>query len=153
MKIDTIDKLPSDYAKTLIGKHIHFTWHNTFDNTNETMPGKVLDYQNGKIKIDTMDIIMLDDCDKESNMTKVFDIEDISDIFVFEKYTKEFYKLLDNINEHDLNTKEFEITTVFGDSIKSRILNYSDSLFITIVLDDERYDYPLYFIESIKMVD
>ena len=56
VRLNTIDKMNEELAKSLIGKHIHFTWHNKDDNTKETMPGKVLSYDDNKITIGTMDI-------------------------------------------------------------------------------------------------
>ena len=150
MRLNTIEQLDEELAKTLIGKHIQFTLHNNKDKTFETMPGKVLYYHDGKIEIDTMDIIMLDNNIIDNKMIKIFNIKDITDIFVFEKYNKNFYKLLDELRE-DLKNKVFQIITVFEDNITTEILDY-DSLFITIKLNGKKYDYPLYFIKSLKKV-
>ena len=145
MKLETIHIIDEEFAKSLVGKHIHFTWHNKEDNTVEIMPGKVLEYSDKKLKIDTMDVIMLDD-KEDSKMIKTFNIDDINDIFVFDKYKKECWTLLDNI---ELN-RNYEITNVFGDKINAKIINYDSPLKITILDENNEYDYPLYFIEDIK---
>ena len=100
MKLDTIEKLTEEIAKKLVGKHIHFTWHNKEDNTMETRPGKVLDYNNKMLKIDTLDIIYADTYKEVSNkLIKEINIDDLSDVLTFEEYTKEFWNILDSITE------------------------------------------------------
>ena len=80
VKLRTMDMMTDELANSLIGKHIHFTWHNKKDNTMETMPGKVLGYNDNKITIGTMDIIMLDDEDKDG-IIMTYDIDDITDFY------------------------------------------------------------------------
>ena len=41
IRLNTIDKMTEELGESLIGKHMHFTWHNKEDNTIETMPGMV----------------------------------------------------------------------------------------------------------------
>lgn len=153
MKLDTIEKLTEEIAKKLVGKHIHFTWHNKEDNTMETMPGKVLDYNNKMLKIDTLDIIYADTYKEVSNkLIKEINIDDLSDVLTFEEYTKEFWNILDSITEEELEERNFEISDVFGNTFTTRILD-NDSLSITILCDDEPYDYPLYFISGLRAID
>lgn len=153
MKLDTIEQISDDLAKSLINKHIHFTWHNREDNTVETMPGKVIDYNNKMLEIDTLDIIYEDESSEESNkLIKKISIDDISEVLVFDKYTKEFWNILDSVSEVDLKNKKFEVSDVFGNTFITRIID-NDSLSITILCNDEPYDYPLYFIKSLKVYD
>ena len=153
MKLDTIEKLTEEIAKKLVGKHIHFTWHNREDDTRETMPGKVLDYNDKILKIDTLDIIYEDTCKEVSNeLIKEINIDDLSDVLTFEEYTKEFWNILYSITEEDLKRKKFTISDVFGNTFTTRILD-NDSLSITILCNDEPYDYPLYFIKNLKVLD
>ena len=152
MKLDTIEQISGNFAKSLVNKHIHFTCHNREDNTIETMPGKVLNYNNRILEIDAMDIMYDDQSNSESNrLIKKISIDDISDVLVFDKYTKEFWNILDSIDE-ELKSKRFEISDVFGNTFITKILD-NDSLSITILCDDEPYDYPLYFISGLKAID
>lgn len=86
IRLNTIDKMTEEFVKSLIEKHMHFTWHNKEDNTFETMPGKVISCKDNKITVDTMDIFMLDDdaSNENSKMIRTFNIDDITDIFPFE---------------------------------------------------------------------
>ena len=153
MRLDTIEQISDDFAKSLINKHIHFTLHNREDNTIETMPGKVIGYNNKMLEIDTLDIIYEDESSEESNkLIKKISIDDISEVLVFDKYTKEFWNILDSVSEVDLKNKKFEVSDIFGNTFITRIL-YNDSISITILCDYEPYDYPLYFIKSLKILD
>lgn len=152
VKLTTIDVMSEELAKSLIGKHIHFTWHNKEDNTSEIMPGKVLDYKNNKITIGTMDITMLDDENKDG-IVMTYDIDDITDIFPFEEneYNHNFLNLLDDVNEEDLNKTKYEIK-LFDVVITTTILDYDMPLTITFGSSSDKTEYPLYFIKSIKRV-
>ena len=152
MKLDTISILTDEVAQTLVDKHIHFTWHQK-DHTLFTLPGKVLNYKDGILLIDTLDIIYDEKPSKQhgninENVANI-GIDNIRDVFVFERYTKHFWELLEPINESDINKKMFKIEDIYGNSIVSKILR-EDVLSITITIDDEPYDYPIYFIRSIE---
>ena len=148
--LDTIDIIDSEYANSLVGKHIHFTHHDTKDNTVITMPGKVLEYNDGKLKIFTNDIIFDDDTNDDNNkMIEFIDINDISNLFVFDNYTKEYWNLVDTID----NNRIYTITNIYGNSIEG-IISDMDSNIITILYKDllnnvNSIEYPLYLISDI----
>ena len=152
VKLETIDKMSEELAKSLINKHIHFTWHNKEDKTKETMPGKVLAYENNKITIGTMDIVMLDNEDKDG-IIMTYDIGDITDIFPFEdnEYNHNILHLLDDVKEEDLNKTRYEIN-LFNAVITTTILDYDMPLTITFGSSSDKTEYPLYFIKSIRRV-
>ena len=152
VRLNTIDKMTEELAKSLIGKHIHFTWHNKDDNTKETMPGKVLSYDDNKITIGTMDITMLDDENKDG-IVMTYDIDDITDIFPFEdyEYNHDFLHLLDDVNEEDLGKTKYDIN-LFDATITTTILDYDMPLTLTFGSSKDKSEYPLYFIKSITRV-
>ena len=153
VRLNTIDKMNEELAKSLIGKHIHFTWHNKEDNTKETMPGKVLSYDDNKITIGTMDIAMLDDEDKDG-IVMTYDINDITDIFPFEdyEYNHNFLHLLDNVKEEDLNKTRYNIEFFDNTVITTNIIEVDMPLSITFGISNDISEFPLYFIKSITQV-
>lgn len=147
------DKITKKKAKELVGKHIHFTWHNKEDDTIETIPGLVLEDNDGMLKIYTMDIVFDDSAVDDSNrFVKDISYDELSNVFEFEKYKDKFWTLLDNIDDKDIISKEFEIKNVFGKSIKTKVVDYNIPLSLTIIVDDCEVEYPLYFIDSIKNI-
>ena len=146
-KLNTIDTIDEEFAKSLVGKHIHFTWHNRKEKAIETMPGLVKSYDKGILKVDIMDIFSLDIDDFKGHPYK---IKDITDVYVFNEYNKNYEKLRD-IDDEEINKELFEITNIFGNTITSKVLDYDYPLYITILIDDKPYDYPIYFIKEIKI--
>ena len=153
VKLRTMDMMTDELANSLIGKHIHFTWHNKKDNTVETMPGKVIDYKDNKITIGTMDIIMLDNEDKDG-IVMTYDINDITDIFKFEdnEYNHDFLHLLDNVKEEDLNKTRYNIEFFDNTVITTNIIEVDMPLSITFGISNDISEFPLYFIKSITRV-
>ncbi len=153
VKLRTMDMMTDELANSLIGKHIHFTWHNKKDNTMETMPGKVLGYNDNKITIGTMDIIMLDDEDKDG-IIMTYDIDDITDIFPFEdnEYNQNFLYLLDDVKEEDLNKTRYNIEFFDNTVITTNIIEVDMPLSITFGISNDISEFPLYFIKSITRV-
>ena len=153
VKLNTIEIMTEQLAKSLIGKHIHFTWHNREDNTQETMPGKVLDYKNERITIGTMDILMLDKEDKDG-IVMTYDINDITDIFPFEekKYNNSFLHLLDDFNEENLNKSRYDIELFDNSVVTTSIIDLDMPFFITFGVSGDESEFPLYFIKSITQV-
>ena len=153
IRLNTIDKMTEELGKSIIGKHMHFTWHNKEDNTIETMPGKVLDCKNGKITVDTMDIFMLDDetSNENNKMIRIFDINDITDIFPFEddEYNPNFLDMIKDIDESDYNKTCYDI--YLGDAtITATIADIDTPLTLTMNLSGELCEYPLYFVYAIR---
>lgn len=153
IRLNTIDKMTEELGKSLIGKHVHFTWHNKDENTRETMPGKVLECKDNKIIVDTMDIFMLDDETSNDNnkMIKTFDINDITDIFPFDddKYNPDVLNMVKDIDESDYNKTRYDI--YLGDAtITTTIANMDVPLTLTMNLSGELCDYPLYFVYAIR---
>ena len=147
------DKINKKRARELVGKHIHFTWHNKEDDTIETIPGLVLEDNDGVLKIYTMDIVFEDaTADDDSRFVKDINYNELSNVFVFNKYTEEFWTLLDSIDDKDIISKEFEITNVFGKTITTKVVDYNIPLSLTLLIDEDEVEYPLYFIESIKSI-
>lgn len=147
----TSKKITDKEAKNLIGKHIHFTWYNKEDDVIETLPGMVLDYNEKILKIYTMDILFDNkDIDDSNRFVKNIRFDEISNIFIFDKYTKDFWKLLDNLDDKNILNKDFKITNVFDQSIDTKIINYNIPLSLTILIDNKEIDYPLYFVKSIN---
>ena len=66
-KIKTIERLSEESVLSLVGKRIHFTWHNINKHTKWTMPGKVLSLKSNKLRVFTMDIIF----DEEKLISKL----------------------------------------------------------------------------------
>ena len=149
----TEDKINKKRAMELVGKHIHFTWHNKEDDTIETIPGLVLEDNDGMLKIYTMDIIF-EDASSDDNTRFIKDIyyNELSNVFEFKKYTEKFWTLLDSIEDKDIISKEFEIKNVFGKTIETKVVDYNIPLSLTLLMDDDEVEYPLYFIESIKTI-
>lgn len=147
----TSEKITDKEAKNLIGKHIYFTWYNKEDDVIETLPGMVLDYNEKILKIYTMDILFDNKYIDDSNrFVKNIRFDEISNIFIFDKYTKDFWKLLDNLDDKNILNKDFKITNVFDQSIDTKIINYNIPLSLTILVDNKEIDYPLYFVKSIN---
>lgn len=152
MKLNTIDEMTEELALSLIDKHIHFTYHDRNDNTIHTMPGTVLDYENGKIKIDTMDITY-DDWD--NSLVRVFNLEDITDIFPFsdKMYNHNFLELFEDLEFEDLNKTKYKIQ-VFDDIFITTTIKDVENfpLSILISIDGKDCEIPVYFIKSAKKV-
>ena len=149
----TKDKITKKESKELVGKHIHFTWYNKEDDVMETIPGLVLSEEDGVLKIYTMDIIFEDAKEEDNNrFIKDINYDELSNVLVFDNYTNEFWKLLDNIDDKDIINKEFEIKNIFGNTITTKIVDYNIPLSITILIDKDEVIYPLYFIESINSI-
>ena len=85
-------------------------------------------------------------------MIKNFNIDDITDVFIFDEngYNHNFLKLLDNIKEEDLNKTFFDITIIDGKTITTKITDIDIPLTITFKVSKDICEYPLYFIKSIK---
>lgn len=153
MKLNIIDKMTEELGKSLIGQHMHFTWHNKEDNTIETMPGKVLDCNDNKIIVDTMDIFMLDeDTSNENNkMIRTFNIDDITDIFPFEdnEYNHDVLDMIKDIDESDYNKKFYDIYLANA-TITTTIADMDVPLTLTMNLSGKLCEYPLYFIYAIR---
>lgn len=152
IRLNTIDKMTEEFGKSLIEKHMHFTWHNREDNTIETMPGKVLDCKDNKIIVDTMDIFMLDDDTSNDNkMIRTFNIDDITDIFPFEEdeYNPDVLDMVKDIDESDYNKTRYDI--YLGDAtITTTIADIDAPLTLTMDLSGELCEYPLYFVYGIR---
>lgn len=153
MKLNIIDKMTEELGKSLIGQHMHFTWHNKEDNTIETMPGKVLDCNDNKIIIDTMDIFMLDeDTSNENNkMIRTFNTDDITDIFPFEEdeYNPDVLDMVKDIDEADYNKTRYDIYLADA-TITTTIEDIDTPLTLTMNLSGELCEYPLYFVYAIR---
>ena len=82
-KIKTIERLSEESVLSLVGKRIHFTWHNINKHTKWTMPGKVLSLKSNKLRVFTMDIIFDEDeiDDNCNNMIEEIDLNEI--IYVY----------------------------------------------------------------------
>ena len=153
IKLNTINKMTEELGRSLIGKHMHFTWHNKEDNTIEIMPGKVLDCKDNKITVDTMDIFMLDDdtSNKTNKMIKTFTIDDITDIFLFEddEYNPDVLNMIKDIDESDYNKTRYDI--YLGDAtITTTIVDIDAPLTLTMNISGELCEFPLYFVRYIK---
>lgn len=153
IRLNTRDKMTEKLGKSLIGRHMHFTWHNREDNTIETMPGKVLDCKDNKIIVDTMDIFMLDDnTSKENNkMIKTFNIDDITDIFPFEEdeYNPNVLDMVKDIDESDYDKTRYDIYLADA-TITTTIADIDTPLTLTMNLSGELCEYPLYFVYAIR---
>ena len=151
--LNTIDKMTEELVKKFIGRHMHFIWHNKEDNTIETMPGKILNYQNGRITVDTMDIFMLDDTTsiKDNKLVRTFNIEDITDIFPFEdyEYNHDVLSMIDDIDESNYNKTFYDIYLLDA-IVTTTIADIDAPLTLTMNLSGELCEYPLYFIKKIK---
>ena len=158
IKLNTINVMTEEFARDLANKkvHIHFLWHNKEDNTIETMPGKVLNYQNGKITVDTMDIFMLDDTTsiKDNKLVRTFNIEDITDIFPFEdyEYNHDVLDMIDDIDESNYNKTFYDIYLLDA-IVTTTIADIDAPLTLTMNLSGELCEYPLYFIKAISKLN
>lgn len=155
IRLNTINVMTEEFARDLANKkvHIHFSCHNKEDNTIETMPGKVLNYQNGKITVDTMDIFMLDDTTsiKDNKLIRTFNIEDITDIFPFEdyEYNHDVLDMIDDIDESNYNKTFYDIYLLDA-IVTTTIADIDAPLTLTMNLSGELCEYPLYFIKAIR---
>ena len=112
IRLNTIDKMTDEFGKSLIGTHMHFTWHNKDDNTIETMPGKVLDCKDNKIIVDTMDIFMLDNNTSNDN----------------NKMIRTFNRLSFHNPSIEIETLPFEIDEYLTVKISKEKTNYNNDL-------------------------
>lgn len=153
IRLNTIDKMTEKLGKSLIGKHMHFTWHNKEDNTIETMSGKVLDCKDNKIIVDTMDIFMLDNNASNDNnkMIRTFNIDDINDIFPFEEdeYNLDVLDMVKDIDESDYNKTRYDIYLADA-TITTTIADIDTPLTLIMNLSGELCEYPLYFVYAIR---
>lgn len=160
-ELSTIATLNEKDAIELINKNIHFTWWNKKEKSMETLPGKVIGYDNKRLKVFTYNITFDDDSvDEEHNkMIENIPIDEIKDYMIFENYTKEFWNLTEVVecdeNERPLK-KYYKVENIFGEILEC-IIELFDSF--TIVLSYKSKDgkaiivgYPLYFIKSIELI-
>lgn len=91
------------YAKSLIGKLIYFTWNhfdNKTDKIQEELSGKVLDFQNNKLKIYTHYVTILEDDLNNTNdlidnsFIQDIPIKDITNVAEFSNYKFEGWETL-----------------------------------------------------------
>lgn len=158
LKLETIESINDDNAKSLLGKNIQFTWIK--DDTKTGMVGRVLGYFNNKLRIYTMNILNdeEDNLDNDKNIyIEYIDYSNLRDIVIFEEYTKEFWELTDVIEltaDEEIQKNIYEITTIFGDTIEC-IVDFYDSFTLTITVKNnqnklEQIEYPLYFVGTIR---
>lgn len=157
-KFKSISNINDSFAKSLINKHIHFTWHDRKECTKTNLPGKVISYENGKLKIFTMDIIFDDNEVGEDGNCMIYDIElrDISDVFVFDNYNHIFLDLHEFIRDDFHESAAYRITNIWNKSIECMIID-SDSISIRFICRNEtneliNAEYPLYFISKIERI-
>ncbi len=93
------------YAKSLIGKLIYFTWtyfENETNKTREELSGKVLDFQDNKLKIYTHYVTILEnDLNnqndlKDNPLIQDIPINDITNVTEFNNYKFEGWETLPN---------------------------------------------------------
>lgn len=157
-KIKTIERLSEESVLSLVGKRIHFTWHNINKHTKWTMPGKVLSLKSNKLRVFTMDIIfdedeIDDDC---NNMIEEIDLNEIIDVYEFSNYNPNFLDLHDYIHDDFHESAAYRITNIWNKSIECMIID-SDSISIRFICRNENNElindeYPLYFISKIERI-
>ena len=159
-ELNTKETLDEETAKTLVNKNIHFTWHNKKERTIMTIPGKVLDYKNGYLKVFTTNIAFEDQSvdEKSNKMIENIALDEISNYMVFDNYTKEFYDLAENIEFDDndqIILKPYKVTNIFNESIEC-IITTIDAFEMGLVYkynnDLVEIEYPTYFIKRIAPI-
>lgn len=155
IKLNTKDKMNEELAKNIVGSYVHCNWHNRTDNTVEVIVGKVLDYKDGLIKIDTMSIFMLDDTnvsEENNKMIKEYNIENITDIFPFEEneYNHDVLSMVEDIEESDFNKTCFDIGFFDNAIITTTIADLDVPMTLTMNLSGKYCEFPLYFVKYIK---
>jgi|GEM_PF-6570411 len=158
-ELKTREVLTDKDAKDLVDKNIHFTWWNKKEKSMMTLPGKVIGYEDGKLKIFTYSITFEDDSvDEEHNkMIEVIPIDEIEDYMTFDNYTKEFWNLTEIIEcdgKDQPLKKIYKVENIFGESVDC-IIEMFDSFSIAMTYklsngDVVRTGYPLYFVKSIE---
>ena len=161
-ELDTKEKLTEEDISNVLNKNIHFTWWNKNEKSMETLPGKVIGYENGKLKVFTYSITFDDDSiDEEHNkMIVSIPLEEIEDYIIFDNYTKEFWNLTEVIecdgNDQPLK-KIYKIENIFSESLEC-VIELFDSFTLALAyrLSDgktARVGYPLYFVKSIELIE
>lgn len=152
-KLKVIPKINIKQAKSLIGKHIHFTCHDRTSNTIFNIPGKVIEQFDNKIKIYTNDILMIEDKDTINNMIYDIDLKDITNVFIFDNYNNNFQDLLNNINEETLLKDTYTLTNIYNNKIDVKITCF-DILTIDFIYQKSNKtiykNYPIYLLNNIK---
>ena len=82
--LNTVPIIDESAAKNLVGRNIHFTWWNKKDKTMETLPGKVISYGNGKLKVFAYNIIFEEKSEDvpDNKMIRTIPIEEIEDYMI-----------------------------------------------------------------------
>ena len=98
----TFGIMTDEVAKELVGRNIHFTWRNKKEKSIQTLPGKIISYEAGKVKVFTYNIIFGDSEDEENNkMVLTIPIDEIENYITFDDFTKEFWNLIEVIKCDD----------------------------------------------------
>lgn len=152
-KLETITSINKEQASLLVGKHIHFSWHDKNTNTICNIPGKVIDYLDNKLRIYTNDILMIDDSDNVNKMIYDIELDDISNVHIFDVYNEKFQELYDCIDEERLGNVTYTITNVYNQKLKIIITDF-DSLSIYFIYEElgekKLGEYPVYLLSDIK---
>lgn len=161
-ELNTIETLKEEDVRNVLNRNIHFTWWNKKENSMETLPAKVISYDNGKLKVFTYSITFDDDSvDEEHNkMIVSIPLDEIEDYMIFDNYTKEFWNLTELIecDENDQPLKKiYKIENIFGESLEC-VIELFDSFTLALAyrLSDGktvRVGYPLYFVKSIELIE
>ena len=154
----TFGIMTDELAKELVGRNIHFTWRNKKEKSIQTLPGKIISYEAGKVKVFTYNIIFGDSEDEENNkMVLTIPIDEIENYITFDDFTKEFWNLIEVIKCDDDQPlkKIYKVDNIFGESVEC-IIEMFDSFSMDITYksssgDLVRTEYPLYFIKSIEL--
>lgn len=151
--------MTDEVAKGLVGRNIHFTWRNKKEKSIQTLPGKIISYEAGKVEVFTHNIVFEDFEDEKNNkMILTIPIDEIEDYVIFDDYTKEFWNLIEVIecdeDEQPLK-KIYKVDNIFGESVDC-IIDKLDSFCIDLSYklsseDVVRVEYPLYFIKNIEL--
>lgn len=153
-KLNTKDKTTEELEKDIVGSYVHCNWHNRKDNAVEVIVGKVLDYKDGLIKIDTMSIFMLDDIDVSENnkIIKESNIENITDVVPFEEYeyNHDVLDMVKDIEESDYNKTRFDIGFFDNTIITTTIADLDVPMRLTMNLSGGHCKFPLHFVRYIK---
>ena len=113
--------MTDEVAKGLVGRNIHFTWRNKKEKSIQTLPGKIISYEAGKVEVFTHNIVFEDFEDEKNNkMILTIPIDEIEDYVIFDDYTKEFWNLIEVIecdeDEQPLK-KIYKVDNIFGESV------------------------------------
>ena len=158
-RLNTLATMSEKAAKELVGRNIHFTWRNKKEKSIQTLPGKIISYEAGKVEVFTHNIVFEDFEDEKNNkMILTIPIDEIEDYVIFDDYTKEFWNLIEVIecdeDEQPLK-KIYKVDNIFGESVEC-IIDKLDSFCIDLSYklssgDVVRVGYPLYFIKNIEL--